>query len=458
MVFVSSDTGGQIMDGNVTMINQEIIWNDDYRTPEEMLEYLNGEHHFGSFFYTLKRLMAEKGLVSEDADRNAVRDKINILAKQEIKNYETKNIRNWIRGGNKPGSKSSRDILFLCFILGLGYDGSVEFLRKGCGRGGFNVHDPYEVLAAYCLANGYRYRDYLELKNRFDNTEQEFGDYDESTMESLKSFQKLTLAGAVSVEELFNDYLQPIAVKYRQQSHYKVEYYHEYRIRVAEDFIHYGNVKHFQKNYYDAWRSIHLHSTNSQLRTELKNDEFNNAGIEKLYNRLLDEIDEGDFPDDAQYTFLINLITPQTIYREMFPSMFNEETSEVKNHSESKLNDVILTNFPDTDKFREVDKADSVNINKTEFRKGFILLHYIDAVMDPVYGSFAEWYDSLNNDLIQMQEMPLYEGDPFDFLIMYSIRRMMDFNSRTQENYRLDDAGADFLTSVLELSFEDDQE
>lgn len=445
---------------NITEINSSLIWDDEYKTADEMIAYLNGEANFGSFFHTVKKLMIQKGLIEENADYKTVRSKLSQLLKQNLPDGNFRNVRNWLAGSHEPDNAFGE--FAVCFALGLTYGECLEFFRKGCGKAGFNVHDPVEVLAAYCITNGHKLQEFISMKNRLDRMPLDDEEYDQNTLDAQDALEKVIQPGRISAAELFRDYLHPIALEYRQKSQTRVDYYRDYRMSIAKTIVYGQHDDRFVRHFPAAYRSVFDEWTEADKeKLQMYQDRLKKVQFSQIYSDLMKETVNGEPLRNKEYEFLIRLITPQVLFRILLDETYSTETSSFSNLGESKLSKRFLSCFPTDKKLGKIDKADHLSITHTEFRKGFILLYYVDTILNLKEENgngldFEEWYDELNHDLLSMQEMPLYAGNPFDFLMMYSIRRTLDKANGIKYmplNREMENAYSDFVTEVYARSY-----
>lgn len=162
-------------------IYDDLLMEEKYSTPDEILEYLRDKENFRSLSSLLKDTMIEAKVCDNTADDSVFISKLTDLLvdlekscgneiKQDSKRRE---VSRWISGETKVIKKIDTAIK-ICFALGLDLDQSNTFLNK-CGFCSLSVRKVEDSIYYYCLLSENEegkksFADAQELIKRYYNT------------------------------------------------------------------------------------------------------------------------------------------------------------------------------------------------------------------------------------------------------------------------------------------------
>lgn len=139
-----------ISEKNITFIREE------ERTPRQIADFLKAGASFRSFSYLLQQLCPQKKI------KETLIDGLSELSGEE-REQTARKVRNWMSGKNLP---KNREMLFqICFVLQLDEGKSSKVLGMVSDTG-IHYRNPEELAYAFALRSGKTYREALVLRER----------------------------------------------------------------------------------------------------------------------------------------------------------------------------------------------------------------------------------------------------------------------------------------------------
>ena len=447
-----------------------------FETAEECLSFLEDDSHFKNISKELTEVLhetcgisgEEKVLVHELCSRIMDLEYPDGYSKNAFKN-KRKTVERWFKENRVPDRAYAIEI---CFALGLGYKEAVQFLRKGCKSYGFNVRSAEEAVYMFCLLNGKSYQEAEELLRQYresdGNTEiaktNETSAKKESTdshttrflIDSLKS-GKCNDKTWEDSESFLQNYLLPNRIRFTNYAKTATRFYYDLKEELQVNVIS-DNLEVDFLNF-----DIGREEKKSCLLSLMKILQDNSASyedIDKLYNSLANDFSSAttvwkDFVSilsdtkhplfEKKNTLLNKLMPLEDLLRNILCdvpydwSNFSYEKGkkggevtvksdrDFASYKRSLLKDlvqgILLKNT-----FKDFEDAPELNTYTALSRKIIILMFYLNYVYDWKHQktekekSYNLFFDELTDMLDDCQFACLYHADPFDWLILRSIR------------------------------------
>ena len=447
-----------------------------FETAEECLSFLEDDSHFKNISKELTEVLHEtcgisgerKVLINELCSRIMNLEYPDGYSKNAFKN-KRKTVERWFKENRVPDRAYAIEI---CFALGLGYEEAVQFLRKGCKSYAFNVRSAEEAVYMFCLLNGKSYQEAEELLRQYresdGNTEiaktNETSAKKESTdshttrflIDSLKS-GKCNDKTWEDSESFLQNYLLPNRIRFTNYAKTATRFYYDLKEELQVNVIS-DNLEVDFLNF-DIGRE-EKESCLLSLMGILQDNSASYEDIDKLYNSLANDfssatkvwknfvsiLSDTKHPLFEKKNTLLNEIMPlEELLRNILCdvpydwSNFSYEKAkkggEVKvksnrdfaSYKRSLLKDlvqgILLKNT-----FEDFEDAPELNTYTASSRKIIILMFYLNYVYDWKHKktekekSYNLFFDELTDMLDDCQFACLYHADPFDWLILRSIR------------------------------------
>ena len=447
-----------------------------YETAEECLSFLEDDSHFKNISKELTEVLHEtcgisgdeKALINELCSRIMDLEYPDGYSKDAFKN-KRKTVERWFTKNKVPGRPYA---IKICFALGLGYKEAVQFLRKGCKSYGFNVRSAEEAVYMFCLLNGKSYQEAEELLRQYRESDgnadiaktNETSAKKESTdshttrflIDSLKS-GKCNGKTWEDSESFLQNYLLPNKIRFTNYAKTATRFYYDLKEELQVNVIS-DNLEVDFLNF-DIGRE-EKESCLLSLMKILQDNSASYEDIDKLYNSLANDFSSAttvwkDFvsilsdtkhPLFEKKNTLLNEIMPlENLLRNILCdvpydwSNFSYEKGkkggevtvksdrDFASYKRSLLKDlvqgILLKNT-----FEKFEDAPELNTYTASSRKIIILMFYLNYVYDWKHKktekekSYNLFFDELTDMLDDCQFACLYHADPFDWLILRSIR------------------------------------
>ena len=447
-----------------------------FETAEECLSFLEDDSHFKNISKELTEVLhetcgisgEEKALINELCSRIMDLEYPDGYSKDAFKN-KRKTVERWFTKNKVPGRPYA---IKICFALGLGYKEAVQFLRKGCKSYGFNVRSAEEAVYMFCLLNGKSYqeaeellRQYRELDAKAESSKmKEASPEKESTdshttrflIDSLKS-GKCNDKTWEDSESFLQNYLLPNRIRFTNYAKTATRFYYDLKEELQVNVIS---------------DNLDVDILNSEIGREEKKScllslmeilqrySASYEDIDKLYNSLANDFSSAttvwkDFVSilsdtkhplfEKKNTLLNKLMPLEDLLRNILCdvpydwSKFSYEKGkkggevtvksdrDFASYKRSLLKDlvqgILLKNT-----FEDFEDAPELNTYTASSRKIIILMFYLNYVYDWKHKktekekSYNLFFDELTDMLDDCQFACLYHADPFDWLILRSIR------------------------------------
>lgn len=504
-----------------------------FETAEECLSFLEDDSHFKNISKELTEVLHEtcgisgdeKALIHELCSRIMDLEYPDGYSKNAFKN-KRKTVERWFKENRVPDRPNA---IKICFALGLGYEEAVQFLRKGCKSYAFNVRSAEEAVYMFCLLNGKSYQEAEELLRQYRESDgnaeiaktNETSAKKESTdshttrflIDSLKS-GKCNDKTWEDSESFLQNYLLPNRIRFTNYAKTATRFYYDLKEELQVNVIS-DNLEVDFLNF-DIGRE-EKESCLLSLMKILQDNSASYEDIDKLYNSLANDFSSAttvwkDFvsilsdtkhPLFEKKNTLLNEIMPlEDLLRNILCdvpydwSNFSYEKGkkggevtvksdrDFASYKRSLLKDlvqgILLKNT-----FEKFEDTPELNTYTASSRKIIILLFYLNYVYDWKHKktekekSYNLFFDELTDMLDDCQFACLYHADPFDWLILRSIREWeknmkkkgkketeeTEENEETEEEVKEEseedededeeeDEAEDFFFQVLTLSFD----
>lgn len=447
-----------------------------FETAEECLSFLEDDSHFKNISKELTEVLHEtcgisgerKVLINELCSRIMDLEYPDGYSKNAFKN-KRKTVERWFKENRVPDRAYAIEI---CFALGLGYKEAVQFLRKGCKSYGFNVRSAEEAVYMFCLLNGKSYQEAEELLRQYRESDgnadiaktNETSAKKESTdshttrflIDSLKS-GKCNDKTWEDSESFLQNYLLPNRIRFTNYAKTATRFYYDLKEELQVNVIS---------------DNLDVDILNSEIGREekkscllslmgiLQDNSSSYEDIDKLYNSLANDFSSvttvwKDFVSilsdtkhplfEKKNTLLNKLMPLEDLLRNILCdvpydwSNFSYEKGkkggevtvksnrDFASYKRSLLKDlvqgILLKNT-----FKDFEDAPELNTYTASSRKIIILMFYLNYVYDWKHKktekekSYNLFFDELTDILDDCQFACLYHADPFDWLILRSIK------------------------------------
>ena len=457
-----------------------------YETAEECLSFLEDDSHFKNISKELTEVLHEtcgisgerKVLINELCSRIMDLEYPDGYSKNAFKN-KRKTVERWFKENRVPDRAYAIEI---CFALGLGYKEAVQFLRKGCKSYAFNVRSAEEAVYMFCLLNGKSYQEAEELLRQYRESDgnadiaktNETSAKKESTdshttrflIDSLKS-GKCNDKTWEDSESFLQNYLLPNRIRFTNYAKTATRFYYdlkeELQVNVISDNL---EIDYFYFNLGREERDTCL----LRLLEILQDDSSSYEDIDELYNSLANDFSSAttvwkDFvsilsdtkhPLFKEKNTLLNKLMPlDELLRNVFCdvpydwSKFSYEKGkkggevtvksdrDFASYKRSLLEDLVQGILLKST-FEKFEAAPELNTYTALSRKIIILMFYLNYVYDWKHKktekekSYKLFFNELTDILDDCQFACLYHADPFDWLILRSIKEW-EINMKKKE-------------------------
>lgn len=501
-----------------------------FETAEECLSFLEDDSHFKNISKELTEVLHEtcgisgerKVLINELCSRIMDLEYPDGYSKNAFKN-KRKTVERWFKENRVPDRAYAIEI---CFALGLGYKEAVQFLRKGCKSYAFNVRSAEEAVYMFCLLNGKSYQEAEELLRQYRESDgnadiaktNETSAKKESTdshttrflIDSLKS-GKCNDKTWEDSESFLQNYLLPNKIRFTNYAKTATRFYYDLKEELQVNVIS---------------DNLDVDILNSEIGREEKKScllslmeilqrySASYEDIDTLYNSLAKDFSSATkvwkdfvsiFSDtkhplfEKKNTLLNELMPLEELLRNILCdvpydwSNFSYEKGkkggevtvksnrDFASYKRSLLEDLVQGILLKST-FEKFEDAPELNTYTTSSRKIIILMFYLNYVYDWKHKktekekSYNLFFDELTDMLDDCQFACLYHADPFDWLILRSIREWeknmkkkgkkekkenegKEENEETEEEAKAiekeeEDEAEDFFFQVLSLSFD----
>ena len=497
-----------------------------FETAEECLSFLEDDSHFKNISKELIEVLHEtcgisgdeKALINELCSRIMDLEYPDGYSKDAFKN-KRKTVERWFTKNRVP----ERDYAIkICFALGLGYEDAVQFLRKGCKSYAFNVRSAEEAVYMFCLLNGKSYQEAEELLRQYRESDgnadiaktNETSAKKESTdshttrflIDSLKS-GKCNDKTWEDSESFLQNYLLPNRIRFTNYAKTATRFYYDLKEELQVNIIS-DNLEIDIFNF-DLGREER--DTCLLLLMEILQDNSSSyEDIDKLYNSLANDFSSATTVWKDFVSILSNTKHPlfekkNTLLNELMPleellrnilcdvpydwSNFSYEKGkkggevtvksdrDFASYKRSLLEDLVKGILLKST-FEKFEDAPELNTYTVSSRKIIILLFYLNYVYDWKHKktekekSYKLFFDELTDMLDDCQFACLYHADPFDWLILRSIKEWEknmkkkgkkekeenegkeESEETKEETEEEEDEAEDLFFQVLSLSFD----
>lgn len=447
-----------------------------FETAEECLSFLEDDSHFKNISKELTEVLHEtcgisgdeKALINELCSRIMDLEYPDGYSKDAFKN-KRKTVERWFTKNKVPGRPYA---IKICFALGLGYKEAVQFLRKGCKSYGFNVRSAEEAVYMFCLLNGKSYQEAEELLRQYRESDgnadiaktNETSAKKESTdshttrflIDSLKS-GKCNDKTWEDSESFLQNYLLPNRIRFTNYAKTATRFYYDLKEELQVNVIS-DNLEVDFLNF-DIGRE-EKESCLLSLMGILQDNSSSYEDIDKLYNSLANDFSSAttvwkDFVSilsdtkhplfEKKNTLLNKLMPLEDLLRNILCdvpydwSNFSYEKGkkggevtvksdrDFASYKRSLLENLVQGILLEKT-FKKFEDAPELNTYTALSRKIIILMFYLNYVYDWKHQktekekSYNLFFDELTDMLDDCQFACLYHADPFDWLILRSIR------------------------------------
>ena len=480
-----------------------------FETAEECLSFLEDDSHFKNISKELTEVLHEtcgisgekKVLIDELCSRIMNLEYPDGYSKEAFKN-KRKTVERGFKENRVPDRAYAIEI---CFALGLGYKEAVQFLRKGCKSYGFNVRSAEEAVYMFCLLNGKSYqegeellRQYRELDAKAESSKmKEASPEKESTnshttrmlINSLKAGECNDKTWEDS-ESFLQNYLLPNKIRFTNYAKTATRFYYdlkeELQVNVISDNLDvdilYSEIGREEKEscllslmeilqrYYASYEDI------DTLYNSLANNFSSAAKVWKDFVSILSDTKHPLFEDKEKIlnelmplnALLRNILCDVPYDWSNFSYGKKKKSGEVEvnrkssfaSYKRSLLEDLVKGILLEST-FEKFEAAPELKTYTALSRKIIILMFYLNYVYDWKHKktekekSYKLFFDELTDMLDDCQFACLYHADPFDWLILRSIKEWEKNMKKKEEKGEEDeDEAEDFFFQVLSLSFD----
>ena len=473
--------------GTITQLAQSAIKEIAYFTPKECLSYLQNESNWNGVSKKLIQEMNEHLGLNEDADALAkiLKEKLAALDGLEKNSAEytvlKTNVRRWLKENRIPGkSRSGEDYAMkICFALEFNvlpenyksnvtsgktreeietitYDRVSSFLQKGCRRSSFNFRDAYDIIYFYCLMNGKPYSKAKELINRYNDLDSKDPEISFESYHATKTLKQAFLAdNAFEDEEAFVKAMcanKHNFIGYSKTLVDALEEYYRKVCRLAIEVLMADDIedivvdpacvpddeKCVLTSFFSKIANLpNAHADCKKIDKEWRNSKSAKSQILNLYEKHAEWI----WGNDNLSTEQLSKIIPARMLLRSIVSFAEEQFSYKRNGKKdnyfatlknSELSDNqygVFDNFPNTRYLTDFVKLAQA---PTEARKILILYVFVLYVNEKSIAKLEVESNFFYNDFFELLTqilddcgLPfLYPADPFDWLILKSIRAL----------------------------------
>ena len=480
-----------------------------FETAEECLSFLEDDSHFKNISKELTEVLHEtcgisgekKVLIDELCSRIMNLEYPDGYSKEAFKN-KRKTVEHWFKDNSVPERSYA---IKICFALGLGYEEAVLFLRKGCKSYAFNVRSAEEAVYMFCLLNGKSYqegeellRQYRELDAKAESSKmKEASPEKESTnshttrmlINSLKAGECNDKTWEDS-ESFLQNYLLPNKIRFTNYAKTATRFYYdlkeELQVNVISDNLDvdilYSEIGREEKEscllslmeilqrYYASYEDI------DTLYNSLANNFSSAAKVWKDFVSILSDTKHPLFEDKEKIlnelmpldALLRNILCDVPYDWSNFSYGKKKKSGEVEVNRKSNFASYKRSLLEDLAKgillentFEKFEAAPELKTYTASTRKIIILMFYLNYVYDWKHKktekekSYKLFFDELTDMLDDCQFACLYHADPFDWLILRSIKEWEKNMKKKEEKGEEDeDEAEDFFFQVLSLSFD----
>lgn len=502
--------GGDNMPTITRCAEAALIEQEEYISPAASLKYLNEPQNFQSFAKYMQRLIKNSDIKIEPENLGGYLSEI-VLALEPVSTRDKEIIERFFSQDftadaqiNWPKEHSDRRkiAMKLCFALNLGLDESKDFLQKVCNIYGFNVRDEYEAICLYCKCTGQDYSTVQNLLNQYENASQDFV-APEHPHQTRAMWYELSNPSWESNEQFLNTFLIPNKPNFTKNSRTIAQKYKELRCYLCEQIIQWNLASYEGRNDIEKAESDELFdSVKKQIKKLAAEDsdfsdyaaEFSDITKAKDVLPKIETLLRAKYPNVVpdsnleltqgivRYYDLLNdsISSYQLMYHTLWGIPFVYQATDTKTISrqgklvritKSKLDICSLTDyFPSRFPHRFPDQSPYLTARKTIILLDF-LNEFFDMLCDVLSSKFKYFKDSykdpdkdpdkdlnlrlyerfytgLNRTLKECNMHPLYPADPFDWLILKSVRAFSQINNGDVDPI-------EYFNEVLRLSFPD---
>lgn len=447
-----------------------------FETAEECLSFLEDDSHFKNISKELTEVLHEtcgisgerKVLINELCSRIMDLEYPGGYSKDAFKN-KRKTVERWFTKNRVPERAYA---IKICFALGLGYEDAVQFLRKGCKSYAFNVRSAEEAVYMFCLLNGKSYQEAEELLRQYRESD---GKAESSKMKEASSEKEGTdlhttrflidslKAGECNgntwedSESFLQNYLLPNKIRFTNYAKTATRFYYDLKEKLQVNVI--SDNLEIDYFYFDLGRE-ERDTCLLRLLEILQDDSASYEDIDELYNSLANDfssattvwkdlvsiLSDTKHPLFKEKNTLLNKLMPlDELLRNIFCdvpydwSKFSYEKGkkggevtvksdrDFASYKRSLLEDLVQGILLKST-FEKFEAAPELNTYTALSRKIIILMFYLNYVYDWKHKktekekSYNLFFDELTDMLDDCQFACLYHADPFDWLILRSIR------------------------------------
>ena len=447
-----------------------------FETAEECLSFLEDDSHFKNISKELTEVLHEtcgisgerKVLINELCSRIMNLEYPDGYSKDAFKN-KRKTVEHWFTKNKVPERAYA---IKICFALGLSYEKAVQFLRKGCKSYAFNVRSAEDAVYMFCLLNGKSYQEAEELLRQYRklDAKAESSKMEEasSEIESTDSHTTRMLINSLKAgecngktwedsESFLQNYLLPNKIRFTNYAKTATRFYYDLKEELQVNVIS---------------DNLEVDILNSEIGREEKEScllslmeilqrySASYEDIDKLYNSLANDFSSAttvwkDFVSilsdtkhplfEKKNTLLNKLMPLEDLLRNILCdvpydwSNFSYEKGkkggevtvksnrDFASYKRALLKDlvqgILLKNT-----FKDFEDAPELNTYTASSRKIIILMFYLNYVYDWKHKktekekSYKLFFDELTDMLDDCQFACLYHADPFDWLILRSVK------------------------------------
>ena len=482
-----------------------------FETAEECLSFLEDDSHFKNISKELTEVLYEtcgisgerKVLINELCSRIMNLEYPDGYSKDAFKN-KRKTVERWFKKNSAPERSYA---IKICFALGLGYEEAVQFLRKGCKSYAFNVRSAEEAVYMFCLLNGKSYQEAEELLRQYreSDVKAKSSKMEEasSEIESTDSHTTRMLINSLKAgecngktwedsESFLQNYLLPNKIRFTNYAKTATRFYYdlkeELQVNVISDnlevdFLNFDIGREEKESCLLLLMEIlqrysALYEDIDTLYNSLAKDFSSATKVWKDFVSILSDTKHPLFKDKEKIlnelmpldALLRNILCDVPYDWSNFSYGKKKKSGEVEVNRESNfasykrslLEDLVQGILLERT-FEKFEAAPELKTYTAFSRKIIILMFYLNYVYDWKHKktekekSYKLFFDELTDMLDDCQFACLYHADPFDWLILRSIKeweKNMKKKDEKGEGGGEEDEAEDFFFQVLSLSFD----
>ncbi|MBQ7199772.1 MAG: hypothetical protein IJS24_00190 [Eubacterium sp.] len=375
---------------------------------EEMLEKAAGS--FRPFDVALTAFLTENGMIGEAATPDEVLRYIT----DEFKAAGIEPPRNRKKWFSVHASIKRKTAFEMCFALRLDEDQADDFFRRVCLERGFDGHDMTEIVWLYAIRNGLTYEEALRIQKKLPTVKT---DQKLATGQVIYTQMIQSEIAEISSEEELIRYLTERASSFGYNNATATRFIRELWDEIAgEDGLAYRERRDFHSGYEEDVESYGRTDSRVKIRVE-KDDSLWDVYLQILG---LSHIDMKQLGTD----------------RSLKPILKDRDL----------LHPLAEDSFPDRDGLNKILRGEHVSHERV--RKILILLvfyrYWVRLLLkNRSYavngGEMARLEQTINNYLVDCGYPTLYIGNPYDWVILYSLVNsdtpLMTFRGFMQELY-----------------------